>query len=244
MISYITLAIIGACWGSVLNMIAWRLLSGQSLWYYRSYCPTCHTHIRWYDLIPILSWIILRGTCRTCHASISSLYPTIEALTAIIAVASVTALSPHTLIWFWPYASTLIITIHTDIRAYQISSWMTLWLIPGTISAAWYGITPVGWEESLISAGILYTLFAGINSVFWYTKGEHTLGQGDWELMAYIASVMGCAASAHIMLGGSIISLVYALFMPQANTHTQKIVLPFGAGIACAALIYPFIMQQ
>lgn len=237
-----TALLLGACWGSVLNMIAWRLLSGQSVWYYRSYCPACHTHIRWYDLVPIVSWIILRGHCRTCNASISPIYPIIETVTAITAALSVAFLDPTDLVWYWPFASTLIITIHTDLRAHRIASWITIWLIPIAIAAAWYHVTPISWQESVFAASVMYFIFAGINTIFWYIKGMHTLGQGDWELMAYIASVIGYAAGVYTMFGGSLITLIYAVCMTRNDTQIHNTPLAFGAGLACAALITPFIM--
>ncbi len=231
--------LIGAMWGSFLNMFAWRLIANQSLWYYRSYCPHCHQHIRWYDLLPIISWVILFGKCRYCHVAISPLYPFIEILSAGAFGLSAAVLTPMSCIWYWPFASTLLITLHTDLRTYQISSWMTIWCIPLTLTAAIYGISPITWQESIAAAVILYILFASINYLFWCIKKTHTLGQGDWELIAYIASMLGIEASAHIMLGGSLITLLYAATIPLGQKALRATPLPFGAGLALTALFYP-----
>ncbi len=78
MIVLLFIFLFGLCWGSFLNVVAFRLVHNKPLFFGRSKCPSCNKRIAWYDLIPIVSWIVLRGTCRMCGARISSLYPIIE----------------------------------------------------------------------------------------------------------------------------------------------------------------------
>ena len=72
------LFIIGCCLGSFINVIAYRLTIGQSLIYPRSRCPRCKTKIKWFDNIPFLSWVFLRGKCRACKNKIPIIYPLVE----------------------------------------------------------------------------------------------------------------------------------------------------------------------
>ncbi|MFT6397225.1 MAG: leader peptidase (prepilin peptidase)/N-methyltransferase [Bradymonadia bacterium] len=74
----------GALWGSFLNVVIWRLPRGESLSHPSSRCPKCATPIKWYDNIPVLSWIILQAKCRACKAPISSRYPGVELLIAVL----------------------------------------------------------------------------------------------------------------------------------------------------------------
>jgi len=76
--------IFGLVFGSFLNVIVYRLKSGGSNGLSRSFCPNCRTILRWYDLIPILSFICLRGRCRYCHKKISWQYPIVEILSGLI----------------------------------------------------------------------------------------------------------------------------------------------------------------
>ena len=76
--------LIGACVGSFLNVVVWRLPRGESLVKPPSHCPKCNTHLAWFDNIPILGWIMLRGKCRYCKNPISMRYPIIESITALI----------------------------------------------------------------------------------------------------------------------------------------------------------------
>ncbi len=74
----------GACIGSFLNVVIWRLPRGESLWHPGSHCPKCNHALAWHDNIPVIGWLRLRGRCRYCRAPISAQYPIIEALTALL----------------------------------------------------------------------------------------------------------------------------------------------------------------
>lgn len=68
----------GVCIGSFLNVVLYRLPRHESLSHPPSHCPSCDTRLRWFELIPVVSWVALRGRCRTCHTKISARYPLIE----------------------------------------------------------------------------------------------------------------------------------------------------------------------
>jgi leader peptidase (prepilin peptidase)/N-methyltransferase len=75
------LFVLGACVGSFLNVVVWRLPRGESLITPPSHCPKCNAHLAWYDNVPVFGWIFLKGRCRYCHEPISARYPIIEAIT-------------------------------------------------------------------------------------------------------------------------------------------------------------------
>src|SRR5687768_211137 len=78
--------LLGACVGSFLNVVVWRLPRGESLSKPPSHCPKCGKTLKWYDNVPILGWIKLGGKCRFCRAPISVRYPIVEAVTALLFV--------------------------------------------------------------------------------------------------------------------------------------------------------------
>jgi len=78
---------LGACVGSFLNVVVWRLPRGESLVTPPSHCPKCNTPLAWYDNIPVFGWIMLGGRCRYCREPISSRYPVVEAITGLLFVA-------------------------------------------------------------------------------------------------------------------------------------------------------------
>ena len=73
----------GACIGSFLNVCIWRLATDRSLFWPGSHCPTCLRPIRWYDNLPVVSYVVLRARCRVCGARISIRYPLVELFTAL-----------------------------------------------------------------------------------------------------------------------------------------------------------------
>ena len=87
--------VLGLAFGSFLNVVAYRLPRGESLSRPRSRCPSCGTPVRPLDNVPVLSWLALRGRCRTCRTGISVRYPLIEALTAALCAAVVLASGPE-----------------------------------------------------------------------------------------------------------------------------------------------------
>lgn len=85
-VTFAFLAVLGACVGSFLNVVIWRLPMGESLVKPGSHCPKCQTSLKWYDNLPIFGWLFLRGKCRYCGTPISAQYPLIEMLTAFLLV--------------------------------------------------------------------------------------------------------------------------------------------------------------
>ncbi len=77
-------ALLGLAVGSFLNVVIWRLPRGESLVHPPSACPRCGCNIRWYDNVPVLSWLLLRGRCRSCSTPISPRYPLVEIITAVV----------------------------------------------------------------------------------------------------------------------------------------------------------------
>ena len=81
----IYLFVIGCCIGSFINVLIYRLPLNQSIVYPNSSCPECNAKIKWFDNLPIFSWLLLRGKCRACKSKISFSYPIIELITGLLA---------------------------------------------------------------------------------------------------------------------------------------------------------------
>ena len=113
------------CWGSFLNMLAYRLMNINTILEKRSFCPKCKKIIFWYDNIPVISWIILQAKCRHCKQKISALYPFIEIFTATIFSILYYQLKNTNNLTFLPayftFFSALIITFRTDLDFFVIT---------------------------------------------------------------------------------------------------------------------------
>ena len=107
--------------GSFLNCVIYRLNTKESFLFSRSHCPKCHHILKWYDLIPILSFIIVKGKCRYCKKKISWQYPLVEIFTGLIFLSLVTChLSLVTLIYYIVVSSLLIVIFVYDLKHYII----------------------------------------------------------------------------------------------------------------------------
>jgi leader peptidase (prepilin peptidase) / N-methyltransferase len=109
------LIVVGAAVGSFLNVVVYRLPMGISLVHPPSHCPKCGKHIPWYDNVPVLGWIVLRGRCRQCHNPISMRYPLVEAITAAmfgaVALVEMSQFDMSELYAIYPYHLLLLCTL-------------------------------------------------------------------------------------------------------------------------------------
>ena len=83
-VAYVMSGVIGLCVGSFLNVVIYRLPRGMNLSYPPSHCTTCNYRLRWYDNIPVLSWLMLKGKCRNCGAPISFRYTAVEIINTLL----------------------------------------------------------------------------------------------------------------------------------------------------------------
>jgi len=234
------LALIFLCWGSFLNVLAYRLIKGENILAPRSFCPTCKKIIFWYDNIPIISWFILKAKCRHCKATISALYPVVELLTATVMTALYYTVDIHYFPAYFIFFSALIITFRSDIQFMLISRFTTLFLIPlGFIFSA-TGLLPISIKNSLLGAFLGYGFLLLVSKIFHYLTGKQGIGQGDLELLAFIGSFLGIAGCWISLFLGSIIGSIIGLIYMKAKGKTKQVKMPFGHFLAIGAMSFVF----
>lgn len=229
------IAVLGAIWGSFLNVVAYRLINNQTPFFpQRSYCPHCKKTLRWYELVPIFSFIFLRGSCSSCKKNISPLYPFIELLTAGIFVYYRLLLPINQLPTSLFFASLLIITIRTDFEDRSIFRLATLFSIPIAYLVAYLNFAPISLLESITSSICAY-IFLRLIRFFasWYAKQE-ALGLGDVELIAFIAAVSGFWGAWTSLALGAFFGTLHGIFFHRINKNDPRI--PFGAYLALAQI--------
>lgn len=233
--------VLGLCWGSFLNVIAFRLLCGSSPLTGRSKCPSCDKQLAWYDLVPVFSWIYLQGKCRTCKAKISWLYPFIEIITGLTFVGIALFVPPHHWLATCFYASALIITIRTDITDLIIMRQTTIFLIPLAFMASYFSLIPITITKSLLGSIVGAGTLALFSSVFWLITKKVGIGQGDIELCGLIGAVTGILGWWFALIVasflGTIIGII-ALITSSKKTNLHQIKIPFGAFLAIGSLIF------
>ncbi len=221
---FIILAFIfGALWGSFANVVIVRWPRELSVVRPGSHCFSCQAPIRWYDNIPIVSFIILRGRCRHCGAAFSPRYLLVELAMALLSVAvmHITFLRADVLqpaglleyvIWF-AFVWSLVTVAMIDLSHYLIPDVIVLpGIVAGCLANAFF--LPLGWMEPLLAAAAAY---AGIRLLFIdgyrLLRGRQGMGHGDAKLLAMLGAFLGFEGVLFALFAGALQGLVIGLAM-------------------------------
>lgn len=229
--------------GSFMNVVVARLPHDQSVVRPRSRCPGCGNAIAWYDNIPVLSYLWLRGRCRGCRKSISLRYPVIELLTAMLFMSvfarfGLTLLLP---VRDWPFVAMLVAITFIDLEHRIIPDELSLGgLVLGLLTAYW--VPGLGLMASVLGAIVGYGFFWLLSWGYFKAKGRMGLGGGDVKLLAMLGAFLGPMAVFHIILIssllGSVIGLSYAGILKSRgqSDSLMGVAIPFGPFLVLAAL--------
>ena len=241
---YLFAFIFGAVVGSFLNVCIYRLPAGKSIAFPPSACPQCQTAIRWYDNVPIVSFLLLRGKCRSCGATIAWRYPLVELLNGLLTAALMLRFGPTlTFAVFFVFCSSLVVITFIDLD-HQI--------IPDVISLPGIGIgflfsffLPwLSWSNSLL--GIL----AGGGSLllvaygYQFLTGKEGMGGGDVKLLAMMGAFLGWRSILFIIFAASLVGSVIGITVMLAQKKDAKLAIPFGPFLAFGAVLYIFFGKQ
>ena len=236
--------VFGACIGSFLNVCVYRLPIEQSVVFPSSHCFSCGTDLAWYDNIPLLSYLILRGRCRTCETQFSPRYFFVEMLTGFLTVLIVYRFG---LSWatagFFLFTAALVVITFIDLDHQIIPDVISL---PGVIvGVAFSFINPyVSWTSSLIGvaigAGILLAVALGYQAL----TGREGMGGGDVKLLAMIGAFLGWHSVPFTLLFASFLGSAVGLATMIRQHSDTKLALPFGPFLAFGALSYMFFGNE
>ena len=259
------IALLGACVGSFLNVVAWRLPRQESVVHPRSHCPHCGSRLRWFENIPVLSWLLLRGRCGHCSAPISLRYPAVELLVAGLLVAAALA-SPSPLAagapaGLAPLAGGLLVVLLVPLLLIDLDH---LWLpeplcrwgvVLGLVVTAVAGFSQgdgpgrslLFWHLLAASAGLLG--FEGTSALAQRLLGKPALGLGDAKLAALLGAWLGPTglglAVVLAVFAGALVGLI-GLASGRLKRGQPFPFGPFlaGGGLAVWCLGNPFWLQQ
>ena len=254
---YLFITLFGLLFGSFLNVCILRLPHKQSIVLPRSHCPQCNHTIRWYDNIPLVSYALLRGRCRDCHARISPQYAIVEALTSILLVATFRryGLSPE-FVKYSALVMLLIVVIFTDLRERLIPHSVTIFGISlGAVLTLFIDVDsrPLGWLAermgmflpgtllsvlgALLGALLGGGLFYAVGTAFFILGGRKKdyLGFGDVMLMLMVGTFLGAPLTLLTILLGSFAGSVVALSITLAAPRFRNYHWPYGTFLGAAA---------
>jgi leader peptidase (prepilin peptidase)/N-methyltransferase len=268
--AYAFVFVLGLLWGSFANVCIYRWPpseespKGRSVIKPGSHCFACKTPIRWYDNVPLISWLWLRGKCRSCKAPFSARYLLVEfAVGALFVVAWWMAVIAGSLwepldvrlIRFAVYAMfcfVMVVVAFIDLDHKLILDKVT---IPSAIVFYALGLV-LGrhWSTGLIGAAIGYGLPWLIGELYYRIRGREGLGLGDSMLLAVIGALLGWQGVMVSLFGGAVFGLVIVLVVllvrrrpasddgatEDESPSVMKIEVPFGPFLAVGAVFYLF----
>jgi leader peptidase (prepilin peptidase)/N-methyltransferase len=236
--------IFGAVIGSFLNVCICRMPRDESVVSPPSHCPHCAYRIRWYDNIPLLSYLVLRGKCRGCGAHISLQYPLVELINGLLTLALFLRFGPSlTFLALFLFCSSLVVITFIDIEHQIIPDEISLSGI--VIGFAFSFFLPwQGWLNSLtgilLGGGCLLLVAYGY---YWLT-GKEGMGGGDIKLLAMMGAFLGWKAVPFIIFAGSLVGSVVGVSIIVFRKKDAKLAIPFGPYLASGAVLYIFYGRQ
>jgi len=236
--------LMGLSLGSFLNVCIYRIPLKQSIAHPPSSCPHCGERIRFYDNIPLLSYLFLMGRCRQCGHRISLRYPIVEGLTGLLSLMLFTTYGiSFQYLLLLLFSATLVTISFIDLDHRIIPDLLSL---PG-VAAGWaVSLFPwsVYWLDSLIGTvaggGSLYL----VATVYERVTGREGMGGGDIKLLAMIGAWMGWQALPLIVLIASLTGAVIGSVFILCAGEGYRFRIPFGPFLSSGALLYLFFGQD
>lgn len=235
----------GLILGSFLNVCIYRLPRDESIVTPRSFCPGCRRPIRWFENIPVLSFIFLRGRCRGCGHRISWRYPIVEILSGVLSIwvaIRFAAPGPY-LVFYLLFSAPLLVVAFIDLEHLLIPDAITL---PGILVglASHVVLSTQAWPAAvfnsvlgiLVGGGILWLLSWSYERL----RGQVGLGMGDVKLAAMIGAFFGWRAIIFILLVSSVLGTLIGVVVLLAGRRRLDHPLPYGPFMALGAWIYLF----
>ncbi len=217
---------LGGAMGSFLNVVIHRLPLGKSLIRPPSHCPECEKNIRWYDNIPIISYIILKGECRNCTASIPIRYLVVESITAFVYLYSYIRFGISLeLLTFLTFVTLLIPIFFIDLKDLLIPDSLSIsGIIIGLILSIFRGRVIISVVGAVV--GAIYVLIVIYLGKAIYKKD--VMGFGDVKLSAMIGAFVGWANFLLTILISSLLGSIYGIIQIKRGRSSMKSIIPYG----------------
>lgn len=230
--------LLGLVIGSFLNVVIYRLPRRESLARPGSHCPACGSAIRWYDNVPVVSWLVLRGRCRACRQSVSVRYPLVEAVTGIAFAA---AFWRFGLSWAlpvsWAFIAAMVAIAFIDHDHMIIPDKIVL---PGALLglAICVAMEPSRWWQYLAaSLGAAAFLFA--LGLLW----PGGMGAGDVKMALFMGAVLGTSVVV-ALFAAFLFGAVVGVYLLLVQKRSRKSTLAFGPYLAAGAVLAVFLGEM
>lgn len=232
--------IFGAIVGSFLNVCIYRLPRNKSIVVPNSFCPNCEKPIKYFDNIPILSYIILRGRCRNCGSRISIRYPLVEFITALLFLLlyKMTGLNIEFGVMMF-FSALLIVISFIDLEFQIIPDVLSLGGMAAGLLLSFLR-NNLGFLDALLGVllggGVLFVIAYGYKLL----RKIEGMGGGDIKLIGMIGAFCGIKGAIFSLIVGSLLGTIVGVPAMLIRGHGARYAIPFGPFLSLATIIYVF----
>ena len=262
--AYALAFVLGILFGSFANVCIARIPAGMSIVKPASHCFACKTPVRWFDNLPIASWLILRGRCRACGARFSARYLFVELATGLLSL----ALWHYCLVVYLPedepahrlarfgvyllFTLVLVIIAFIDLDTKLIPDKISYPAIPAFFLLG-LALRDLPWWDRAIGVAAGYGVVRAISDGYYFATKREGMGYGDGKLLALVGALLGWRAVVFSLFGGAVLGTVIGITAialarrrrpPEGDEPALRHVeLPFGPFLVAAALMYLFLQD-
>lgn len=224
--------------GSFANVAIHRLPRERSVVAPRSQCPGCGAPIRAWDNIPVVSYFLLRGRCRSCRAPISWRYPAVEAANGLLYLELAATMGPTArALVAMAFVTALLVLSLIDLDHHLLPNVITLPGIAVGLGASFLPSSPVTPLVAFASALGGYLVLFGVAEAYRRTRGVEGLGQGDWKMVALLGAYFGWEKMLLTILLATVAGTLVGLTLMALRGVTARHALPLGTFLGLAGLV-------
>jgi leader peptidase (prepilin peptidase)/N-methyltransferase len=236
--------VLGAVVGSFLNVVIYRVPRRMSIVRPRSACPSCATPIAWYDNVPILSWLILGGRCRSCRGAIAIRYPLVESVAGALAAFGVALYGLHpvtieVVVFAWLSLALALIDLEHQI----LPDVMTYPAILFGLVFSWFGGFTT-FIDSVAGALVGALIPTSVILLYRWMRGIDGMGWGDVKYLAAIGAVVGLQGCLMVLVVAAILGALVGGFLIAIGRGSGKTALPFGTFLAVAVMLWLYLPPE
>jgi leader peptidase (prepilin peptidase)/N-methyltransferase len=232
----LSFAVLGLVVGSFLNVCIHRLPRRESIAWPASHCTACQRTLAWFENVPVVAWLALRGRCRTCGARIGLTYPLVELITGAVFAGGylIYGLTPLLAVRLL-FACAMIVLFVIDLQHRILPNVIT---VPGTVVGLVLSVVlPPGWVSSLIGVVVGGGLLFAMGEAYYRFRGVEGLGMGDVKMLAMIGAFLGWQNALVTLMLASFGGAVLGVILLSTRRGTMQAALPFGTFLAVGAAI-------
>jgi leader peptidase (prepilin peptidase)/N-methyltransferase len=227
--------VLGTVIGSFLNVCIYRIPKGKSIVYPPSFCPSCKRPIKWYDNVPVVSYILLRGKCRHCKSPISLRYPIVELLTGATTAAVTCKFGPtFDTLYYLVLIYYLIVVAFIDLDTMEVPVKLSYFAL---LAGLFLSIpASIKFVDSMLGASFGAGVILFIIETYYVFTGKEGMGYGDANIMAVIGAFLGWKKVLLTLFFASLTGAVLGVTLMALRKSSKEQPLPFGPFLAAGAL--------